>query len=308
MSLKVSLLGESPNTQAQNLSESFLLQILRLVAGTHVEIVSIRDADLALVYPYRYPFNSTVTGAFFETVAKRLPNVRNHGPETLLRKMYRIPTHTRMLAVSHENLDRRPWQVFGNLLMQTEIPRLTFWPQDLDPKGFRLPYWWNYVDWPEITQSRTVKNTRFGAFYDLDVLCESQDLTKNLTSRSNKAVWLTSHLEFPRGAILKMIRKNMEVDVVQGVPWGQKLDLLRSYKYCVTSENSAGYGYETEKNLEARMAGCIPIGYIQNPFSDFDENAFFFEPPTEPVFTLPPLLKVRPALGGLFEYLGGSVL
>lgn len=308
MSLKVSIVGEPLKTQDQNLSDSLLIQVLGLAAEAHVELVSIREADLVLVHPYRSPFNSTATGALFESVTNRLSGVRKRGPEALLRRMYRIPARTRILAVSHENLDRRPWQVFGNLLAKTEIPRLTFWPQDLDPDGFRFPYWWNYVDWPEIPQLRTGKNTRFGALYDLDVLCESQDLTQDLNQRSNKAVWLTNHLEFPRGEILEMIRKDVEVDVIQGIPWGQKLNFLRSYKYCVTSENSPGFGYETEKNLEARMAGCIPIGYIQNPFSDFNENAFFFKPPTESVLSIPPLLKMRPKLGGLLEYISGSVL
>jgi len=93
------------------------------------------------------------------------------------------------------------------------------------------------------------------------------------------------------------------VDVVNNVPWGKKLELLQQYKYCVTSENSPGYGYESEKVPEARIAGCIPIGYIANPFSDFNVQAYFFDPPVGEIEILPPLLHERPQISGLLDYL-----
>jgi len=308
MPLKVSIVGEPSGAPVPNSLDSLILQALGLVGDTPIEIVGRREADLILIYPYRYPFSSTTAGAVLEAGAKRLAARNKGGAEALLRKIYRIPTHVKMLAVSHENLDRRPWQAFGNLIMQTDIPRLTFWPQALDPQGFRFPYWWNYADWPQIPRPNRGKFTRFGAFYDLDVLCEPQDLNNDGHTRQDKAVWLTNHLEFPRGSILDKVKESVEVDVVTGVPWGQKLELLQSYRYCITTENSTGYGYETEKILEARTAGCVPVGYVQNPFSDFASASFFFTPPTITPKSIPPLLKSRPNLAGLLTYLSEFVL
>jgi hypothetical protein len=309
MPLRVALLGGSDESEAPNVGDSVVLRLLEIASGTRVELVQTKAADLVLIQPYRYPFKSTAAGTTFESMAKRIPVYKDKdGAERILRKLYKIPSGARILAISHENLDRRPWQAFGNLLLQTEIPRLTFWPQDIDPKGFRFPYWWNYVDWPEIPRLGAAERTRFGSLYDIETLCATQDMSDDSHPRYEKAVWLTRHLDFPRGSILAMIKKYMDVDVIQGVPWGQKMELLRSYRYCVTTENSTGYGYETEKNLEARVAGCIPVGYIQNPFSDFNENAFFFHPPTERVTELPPLLNQVPTLDGLLKYLGESVL
>jgi len=309
MPLKVALLGGAEKPQASNLRDSLVLRLLEVVSGTRVELVQTKAADLVLIQPYRYPFNSTAAGATFESSINRLPAYKQiDGAEQWIRKLYRIHSGARILAISHENLDRRPWQAFGNLLLRTEIPRLTFWPHDIDPKGFRFPYWWNYVDWPEIPRPGAAERTRFGSLYDIAALCATQDLSGGSHPRHEKAVWLTKHLDFPRESILAMIRKFLDVDVIQGVAWGQKEKLLRSYRYCVTTENSTGFGYETEKNLEARVAGCIPIGYIQNPFSDFNENAIFFQPPMESLTELPPLLEQVPTLDGLMKYLAKCVL
>jgi len=308
MPLKVSIIGASSTVGEPLSPDSLILRCLQRVAGTEVHLVETKQADVVLMHPYRYPFTSTPAGALADAVAKRVRARSGVEAEGLLRKIYGIPKRTRILVISHENLDRRPWQAFGNLLLKTDLPRLTFWPQVLDPKGFRFPYWWNYVSWPEFSLTHNVKGTRFGTFYDLDILCEPQDLTEQMSMRLNKAVWLTKHLDFPRKAILDMVTQTTEVDLLQGVPWGGKLERLKDYRFCVTSENSTGYGYETEKLMEARIAGCIPIGYVQNPFSDFNQDAFFFNPPSETVSTLPPLLKERPELNGLLEYLGNSVV
>lgn len=307
MVFKVAVVGQPAGLSGDGRVDSLLLRALGLVTQTSIESADRRDADLVIVHPYMFPFRSTPAGAALEAGTKRLLGKNAQGAETLLKKIYRIPVKAKILAVSHENLDRRPWQAFGNLLLQTDLPRLTFWPQELDPKGFRFPYWWNYVDWPQIPRLNQGGNTRFGAFYDLDALCDFQEIRDDDPRRLEKAVWLTNHLDFPRNAILSKIRERIEVDLVQGVAFGKKIELLQKYRYCISTENSTGYGYETEKILDARSAGCLSIGYVQNPCSDFVPEAFFFNPPMILPERLPPLLKTRPSLDELLNYLGRHV-
>jgi hypothetical protein len=309
MPLKVCVVGNSSDFRAADLSDSLIIRVLEIASGSKIELSGVKSADLVLMYPYRYPFRSTVAGAAFESATKHLiPTNDRKSSEKLLRRLYRIPRGKRILVITHENLDRQPWKVFGRLLSNTDLPRLTFWPNTLDSPGFRFPYWWNYINWPEISRPDFGARSRFGALYDLDVLCSTSQFGSDFSDRKNKAVWLTSHFDFPRNNILHMLRESIEVDIIHGVPWGQKYDLLSQYQYCVAAENSTGYGYETEKLPEAVISGCIPIGYVQNPFSDFDKTSFFWKPPQHEVTELPPLLNEIPTLDGLIEYLGNRVI
>jgi len=54
---------------------------------------------------------------------------------------------------------------------------------------------------------------------------------------------------------------------------GDKIELLKNYKYNICFDNTIYEGYTTEKLLEAKVAGCIPIynGYEPN---DFNPNSY----------------------------------
>lgn len=60
-----------------------------------------------------------------------------------------------------------------------------------------------------------------------------------------------------------------------GGPVKDKLEFSRNYKFCIAFENSSYPGYTTEKIIEAKKAGCIPI-YWGNPLigQDFDTDSF----------------------------------
>lgn len=288
------------------MEDTLIFRCLQVVSGASPLRVRDRNADLTLLYPYAFPFSSASAGAITRSLLHRS---RARGgqwvAEALLRRFLEVPQSSRILAVSHENLDRSPWNLFGDALRKTTIPRLTSWPRELDPVGFRLPYWWNYVNWPEVPGPGPGNRSRFGRAYDLDVLCGPQKIEAK--KRRDRAVWLTSHLDFPRSQILHLLEQRVPVDVVRGIPWGSKEALLRGYRYCVVSENSPGYGYETEKLPEARVAGCIPVGYEPNPFSDFNEGAYFFVPPRDLPESLPALLTTKPSLLPLLKYLSAVV-
>jgi len=48
------------------------------------------------------------------------------------------------------------------------------------------------------------------------------------------------------------------------IPAGQKIEVLRNYKYCFCIENVQMPGYVTEKIIDALVAGCVPI-YVGAP-------------------------------------------
>jgi hypothetical protein len=308
MPISVALVGYSESAATPHPNTDLLLRCIAAVSGSEVRLCTPSRADLTIMYPYAFPLSSTLGGATLESGVRAA--LRNPSPEALvglLRRVYRVRRGSRLLAVSHENLDRRPWQVFGNLIRESSIPRLTFWPAEIDPGGFRFPYWWNYVDWPEIPREEAHLWTRFGRLYNLDSLCSDRALPEDFGVRKPRAVWLTRHLDFPRSGILNELRTRLDVDVVRGVPFGKKWEVLQDYQYCVVTENSPGYGYETEKVPEAVVSGCLAVGYIPNPFSDFNPDAASFLPSRPPLDGLPPLLRQRPSLDPLFAYLSASL-
>lgn len=83
---------------------------------------------------------------------------------------------------------------------------------------------------------------------------------------------------------------------------GSKYNLMKSYKYCICPENSIGYGYETEKIPESWMSGCIPLGYFNNPFGDFNSQLFADVSDPNTFLYKKSLLKKRPSLNKIESY------
>lgn len=301
MAYSVRTVGLPRETPVLDSAGDLLLRCVGEVANSVVTQTSARDADLTIIHPYHFPFTSTAAGSALESIGRLAPIESN--PDALLRRIYGIPAKSAILAVSQENLDRRPWQAFGNLIRKGSVPRLTFWPHEIDPGGFRFPYWWNYVDWPELPRSFSAVRNNFGRLYNLTELIEPQIVKSELDRRQNRAVWLTRHRDFPREPIHIELEKSVPVDVVGNLAFGQKAQVLSRYRYCVVTENSTGYGYETEKLPDAKSAGCIPIGHVPNPLGDFNARSAYFRPPEELPDVLPPMLNERPLLSGLLDYL-----
>ena len=304
MPLKVAIVGDRHSIAHQDDRHSLVSRALRHVAGTPIEYTSSNSAELVVVYPYRFPFNSRLMSVIADSAFSTAANVRNpQDTGSRLRRIFGIRKGQRVLVVSHENLERPPWQVLGSWLHSSGLPRLTFWPHDIDPGGFRLPNWWNDVQWPELPPTASTQETRFGAYLDLDTLCAPQPLDEQFFLRKNSAAILARHFDFPRQEMIDRLRVRLPIECLGGIPPGSKASAISSFQYYIATENSLGLGYSTEKVPEARQAGCIPIGYLNPPFSDFNPDAVFLDPPIELPDKLPPLLLARPTLSGLFEYL-----
>jgi hypothetical protein len=179
--------------------------------------------------------------------------------------------HNNVLAVSHENLDLASWSFFGNLIRYLKIPRLTFWPQTIDPEGFRFPYWWNYIKNDRYDINPNFYN-RYGRAVDINKLLQPLDGFSN--ARKNAVCVLTRHLNYPRNYQIDQLSTKIDVDIFMSPlnEWsGNKYELISKYKYVFAAENSCGYGYETEKMIEAIDAGCVPVGYVNNPLGNFND-------------------------------------
>lgn len=308
MTINVRMVGLAPGSPTDDPGNSFVIRAIELALQDDVRLVTDHSSHITLVYPYLRLFRSAVGGSVGTSSLRRLSSSAlrlNH--ENWMRRLYRIPKGQSVLVVSHENLDRSPWTAFGEVLRSTDFPRLTHWPQSIDPRGFRVPYWWNYLDWPEIPRPHGASESRFGKWYEPHKLLSPLDTDEQSRNRLNRAVWITNHLSFPRSAIRARLESQVEIDVVSDIPWGQKAAYLERYRYCVVTENSVGYGYETEKVPEAWIAGCIPIGYVANPMGDFNPGSFFFDLPVLERPELSPLIDKMPSLSGLLDYLSISL-
>ena len=298
-SIKVFYSGISGKSQ-KALESDLLFLIISKVTARPLKVVTERDqADLVLVYPY------ITSSRFFKykwVIARALQLfVKFISPDALFRWLVGC-TDKPIIFVSHENLDRPYWwNMLGRFLIQSSIPRLTFWPKVIDPKGVRFPYWYNYVNWKDYP--RVEGYNRFGEFYDIERLMSP---LPDSCGRIDKAIMITSHLDFPRASLLSGIQRRFKIDVFGRLGEnfsGPKLPLMKKYKFAVVPENSVGFGYDTEKMPEAWIAGCIPLGSYQNPYSDFNPKLFYLNEEVVCSAIREPLLLSEPSLSEIEQYL-----
>ena len=206
-----------------------------------------------------------------------------------------------MLFISHENLDRPFWwKLYGNFLIKSNVPRLTFWPKTIDPRGCRFPYWYNYLSWKEYP--RDDNYARFGRYYSATELLAPLAINE---SRKDAVVVISSHLDHPRAAMLEKLGTQQKIEIYgsAGISFkGSKIELMNKYKFAFCAENSVGFGYDTEKIPEAWVAGCIPRAIYLNPFSDFNPAILNINPDDPNTYAKVTLLKFEPSLEEVEAY------
>jgi len=221
---------------------------------------------------------------------------------SLRRHLSLLGATERVLVVSKENLQHYAWRRIGGLLFDSDVPRLTFFPKLYDPVGERFPYWWNFVDWAPDEPSAS--NPAYGRLYNLERLMSPLPRRAN-SERLERACAFVTRYEYPRKQIVEAIDRVIPVDVfgkAVGRPVEQKLETMSRYRYAVASENSLGFGYETEKIPESWDAGCVPLGVWNQPIaSDFNSAVLGFDRPS-PRASDEPLLSEVPDLSAVKEY------
>ncbi len=181
---------------------SLVLDLIEDLTQREIEVVpSSEGAALSLIYPYGVL-------EFWRRTNASL-SVPPYGPTLAVLRDY-IATRSikRPLFVSHENLEHPRWTWLGQELLETSIPRLTYWPRAFDDGGERLPYWWNYVDWPELPR-RIKEYPRYGRLYSLERLMSplSSD-----SSRDPRAVLAAAHLPFGRKGAVRALSSWVDIE------------------------------------------------------------------------------------------------
>lgn len=138
-------------------------------------------------------------------------------------------------------------------------------------RNFRLPHWYLYINW---WGEQDFPHARISM--------------EQLTHKWNpEQIW--EREKFCSIMIGNPVQNRIEVaqklnefkDVhgygrVFGRPYdGCKVKLLEQYRWNICFENSITEGYVTEKLLQAKVAGCIPLYYGANVSSDFNSNCTF---------------------------------
>jgi hypothetical protein len=263
-----------------------------------------KNADMILAYPYGSGSSIFKVKWFLFQLIKKTFIIK----DTTIGFRWILGVGSKpTLFISHENLDRPYWwHTYGSLLINSRLPRLTYWPQEIDASGARFPYWYNYVDWSDYPRSNFY--SRYGKLYSLDALIAP---LKEDPIRKDEVILIASHLDFPRASILDNIRKTKVVKVFgnAGTPFnGDKHSLMTKYKYALSSENSVGFGYDSEKIPEAWIAGCIPVGVFKNPYSEFNQEVMceYDDNLNSPAFRAPLLLNT-PNLRKIEQYVKNFV-
>ena len=150
-----------------------------------------------------------------------------------------------------------------------------------DQSYFRMPHWWNYVDFASEGIPSPDNWVRLGKpIWQEDLLRPIKWNSAGL----RKAVFVTSNLTAERSFLMDRLNRTLQVD-----GYGRAFDssiksharssftkreLLSRYQYSLCPENAISPGYVTEKIPEAYACGCVPIAYADPTCSvDFNRNA-----------------------------------
>lgn len=161
---------------------------------------------------------------------------------------------------------------------ENEPPRLDIadfaFSHEFDTHGgrnFRLPHWYMYINW-------------WGEPNFPHAWVSVEDLTNNWDPEEvyNRKEFCSIVIGNPVRNRIQVAQKLNEYKPVHGYGKvfgnyfnGCKVDLLKNYRYNICFENSITEGYVTEKLLEAKVAGCIPIYFGDDSASrDFNEKCY----------------------------------
>ena len=151
-----------------------------------------------------------------------------------------------------------------------------------DTRYFRMPHWWNYIDFRDQGVPSPESWVRLG-----QPLLQKELLNPLRWNRLGKerCILVATHLHGQRKFLMDQVSKVLPVDgfgrafdssIAGATKSGQtKRQLLRDYQFCFCPENSISPGYYTEKIPESYACGSIPIAYVDTHASiDFNPDAF----------------------------------
>lgn len=161
---------------------------------------------------------------------------------------------------------------------ENERPDLNFGDYSLsfdfdsyEGKNFRLPHWYLYINWwgePNFPHARI----------SMEMLNKKWD-PEEIWNRNNFCSIVIGNPVQNRLEVASKLNEFKEVHgfgrVFGRYYEGCKIELLENYRWNICFENSITEGYITEKLLEAKISGCIPIYYgHQSVLVDFNTSSF----------------------------------
>lgn len=172
--------------------------------------------------------------------------------------------NTKAVKVFYTGENQRPDLSFADF-------SLSFDYDSHNGKNFRLPHWYMYVNWwgePNFPHARISKEQLLRVYQPEEVAAREK--------------FCCIIIGNPVANRIEVAQKLNEIKPVHGYGKvfgnfydGCKVDLLKNFRYNICFENSIHPGYVTEKLLEAKVAGCIPIYYGTKTVSqDFNEKCF----------------------------------
>lgn len=147
---------------------------------------------------------------------------------------------------------------------------------DYDGRNIRIPLWYWYIDWFNV-----------GSYDNPDYLIPVKYLYEpNEFSNKEKINFCSAVYSNPvgiRNDFVNRLSYYKKVDCFGKIHEFNKLqdgekykmDVISNYKFNICFENSSYSGYYTEKLLQAKIAGCVPIYYSDKKvYEDFNKDCF----------------------------------
>lgn len=277
----------------------FLQSVVEHITGSRTQLTSSKkSADLKFITERTLRSWFVSLGPTFANVGRVPASLLSESQFEFLLNLHGYRTRT--IFVTGENLQHPGLSGIGDLIRRTTLPRLTSWPNELDPVGQRFPYWFSHIDWPELRGAEQREYRRFGELLDLDVLSRPLDPQG---SRTDAVALMVGHTKFPRDQILANVSERYHIAIPsESERKGTKKEFLQRHTYAFAGENSLGFGYCTEKVPEAWQAGCFPVGVFPTPFSDWNDSVVGLYAHSAEALEKP-LLKEVPTLEPLTSYI-----
>lgn len=157
---------------------------------------------------------------------------------------------------------------------------LSFDPSRNDLKNIRLPLWYVYINFYNLSIfDQEPRGTPAATPEELE-----NNKWKNIT-KNNFCISPFSSIRKERLDFYNLLN-TYKSTFGFGLPFGngdeerstiKKHDIISNFKFCTSFENTNKLGYVTEKILQAKTAGCIPIFWgSYYVLSDFNPNSFIY--------------------------------
>lgn len=213
--------------------------------------------------PINFPLTFFISKAIGEKVSIvdsrpdiEIHSVFKHGPDS------RTSPKDRMWFYTGENV-RPDYDAFATILSFDFSNR---------KNAFRLPLWWNYLDWSLAASDPKLVGGRINPYR----LHEPRALSTHHLERT-VSVFIGNLTEL-RAQAIRQISPTLKIARFGSAfknPVGSLLDFRSKFAFNLCFENSYFPGYHTEKLLNAYMMESVPLYYGSRTVSlDFNSDAF----------------------------------